>query len=93
MKFNISIVFTNQLVHHPQKLYRFYKQQRLDFLQLIPCLLGLDDTSDDFSLEPESFARFFKTFIYLKLDDFKRGGQAHSRAGPSGCRTFRLPSL
>lgn len=71
--FNILTVLTDQLAHHPQKLYRFYKQHKFDFVQLIPCLPGLDKTSDEFSLEPESFASFYKTFFRLWLEDFKRG--------------------
>lgn len=63
--FNILTVLTDQLAHHPQKLYRFYKQHKFDFVQLIPCLPGLDKTSDEFSLEPESFACFYKTFFRL----------------------------
>lgn len=71
--FNILTVLTDQLAHHPQKLYRFYKQHKFDFVQLIPCLPGLDKTSDEFSLEPESFASFYKTFFRLWLEDFKHG--------------------
>lgn len=71
--FNILTVLTDQLAHHPQKLYRFYKQHKFDFVQLIPCLPGLDEESDEHSLEPESFASFYKTFFRLWLEDFKRG--------------------
>lgn len=72
-EFNILTVLTDQLAHHPQKLYRFYKQHKFDFVQLIPCLPGLDEASDEYSLEPESFASFYKTFFRMWLEDFKRG--------------------
>lgn len=36
--FNILTVLTDQLAHHPQKLYRFYKQHKFDFVQLIHTL-------------------------------------------------------
>lgn len=71
--FNILTVLTDQLARHPQKLYRFYRQHKFDFVQLIPCLPGLDEASDEYSLEPESFANFYKTFFRLWLEDFKRG--------------------
>lgn len=71
--FNILTVLTDQLARHPQKLYRFYRQHKFDFVQLIPCLPGLDEASDEYSLEPESFASFYKTFFRLWLEDFKRG--------------------
>ena len=72
-EFNILTVLTDQLAHHPQKLYRFYKQHKFGFVQLIPCLPGLDETNDEYSLEPESFASFYKTFFRMWLEDFKRG--------------------
>ena len=71
--FNILTVLTDQLARHPQKLYRFYRQHKFDFVQLIPCLPGLDEASDEYSLEPESFVSFYKTFFRLWLEDFKRG--------------------
>ena len=71
--FNILTVLTDQLARHPQKLYRFYRHHKFDFVQLIPCLPGLDEASDEYSLEPESFASFYKTFFRLWLEDFKRG--------------------
>ena len=73
VNFNILTVLTDQLAHHPQKLYRFYRQHEFDFVQLIPCLPGLDEASDEYSLEPENFASFYKTFFRLWLEDFKRG--------------------
>lgn len=36
--FNILTVLTDQLARHPQKLYRFYKQHKFDFVQLIHTL-------------------------------------------------------
>ena len=71
---NVLTVLTAQLARHPQKLYRFYQQNHLDFIQLIPCLPGLDDPSgDEFSLTPELFASFYKVFFRLWLDEFQRG--------------------
>lgn len=70
---NVLTVLTDQLAQHPQKLYRFYKKAGFDFIQLIPCLPGLDFTSDNYSLEPESFASFYKTFFRLWLEDYRRG--------------------
>ncbi len=70
---NVLTVLTDQLAQHPQALYRFYEREGLDFVQLIPCLPGLDTTSDAYSLEPESFAAFYKTFYRLWLEDYRRG--------------------
>lgn len=72
-EFNILTVLTAQLAKHPQQLYRFYRQQKFNYVQLIPCLPGLDDAEDEFSLTPEAFASFYKVFFRLWLKDFEQG--------------------
>lgn len=71
--FNVLTVLTAQLAKHPQQLYRFYQRERLDFVQLIPCLPGLDEDADEFSLTPELFASFYRVFYRLWLEEFRRG--------------------
>lgn len=72
--FNVLSVLTAQLAKRPQKLYKFYRQHNLDYVQLIPCLPGFDDEDgDEFSLTPEAFATFYKAFFRLWTEDFRRG--------------------
>lgn len=72
--FNVLSVLTAQLAKRPQKLYKFYRQHNLDYVQLIPCLPGFDDENgDEFSLTPEAFATFYKAFFRLWTEDFRRG--------------------
>ncbi len=72
--FNILTVLTAQLARHPQKLYRFYQRNGLDYIQLIPCLPGLEeDEGSAFSLTPELFASFYRVFFRLWLEEFRRG--------------------
>lgn len=71
--FNILTVLTAQLAKHPQKLYKFYQREHLDYVQLIPCLPGLDDAEDEFSLTPELFSTFYKTFFRLWAEEFQHG--------------------
>lgn len=72
--FNVLTVLTAQLAKHPQKVYKFYRQHKLDYVQLIPCLPGFDDEEgDEFSLTPEAFASFYKAFFRLWTEDFRRG--------------------
>ena len=71
--FNILTVLTAQLAKHPQKLYRFYQREDFDYIQLIPCLPGLDDTEDEYSLTPELFASFYRAFFRLWVEEFQRG--------------------
>ena len=59
-----------KLAKHPQKLYRFYQREDFDYIQLIPCLPGLDDTEDEYSLTPELFASFYKAVFRLWVEEF-----------------------
>lgn len=70
---NVLTVLTAQLARHPQQLYRFYQKQNIDFIQLIPCLPGLEDAEDEFSLTPELFASFYRVFFRLWVEEFQRG--------------------
>ena len=84
-EYNILTVLTAQLAHHPQQLYRFYRQQDFRYVQLIPCLPGLEEDggkgeqdqgdvpADPFALTPEAFASFYKVFFRLWLADYRRG--------------------
>lgn len=63
--FNILTVLTNTLARHPQKLFSFYKNNGLKFIQFIPCIPGLEEEKNDFSLTPRSFAGFYKSFFDL----------------------------
>lgn len=72
--FNVLTVLTAPLAKHPQRLYRFYRKQNLDFVQLIPCLPGLDEgDGDEFSLTPRLFASFYQAFFKLWADDLRCG--------------------
>lgn len=71
--FNILTVLTRQLAKHPLRLYDFYVKNDFKYVQLIPCLKGLDDEEDSFSLTPELFADFYKKFYDLWLKDFRKG--------------------
>lgn len=75
VQYNILTVLTSVLARHPQKLYKFYKQNKFQFIQLIPCLPGLDKTAkeDNFALTPQLFASFYKSFYKLWEEDIKRG--------------------
>lgn len=43
VEFNVLTVLSEPLARRPQRLYRFYRQQHIDFVQLIPCLPELEE--------------------------------------------------
>lgn len=73
VKFNVLTVLSKQLAKHPQKLYAFYKKQNIEYIQLIPCIAGLDEVENPFALTPELFANFYKAFYDVWLEELKSG--------------------
>lgn len=71
--FNILTVLSAPLAKHPEKLYRFFKEQQFKYVQLIPCLPGLDELDDPFKLTPHAFAKFYKAFYKLWEIDYLKG--------------------
>ena len=71
--FNILTVLSRQLARHPQKLYEFYQREQFNYIQLIPCLAGLDEKENIFSLTPQLFSDFYKKFYDLWLNEYTKG--------------------
>lgn len=71
--FNILTVLSNQLASSPEKLYRFYQDNDFNFIQLIPCLAGLDEEHNVFALTPKNYTSFYKTFFDLWYQDYING--------------------
>ncbi len=65
VEFNILTVVTESLAKDPEKLYDFYSKNKLEYIQLIPCLPSLNDDHimDKEALTPESYADFYKSFF------------------------------
>ena len=74
--FNILTVLTNQLAKHPQKVYQFYKKEKFDYIQLIPCLDDFDKTSG-YGLKAELFADFYKKLFRLWIKDYQSNNYMH----------------
>lgn len=71
--FNILTVLSKQLAKHPKKLYDFYQKQEFAYIQLIPCLAGLDEEKNPFALTPKLFAQFYKQFYAYWLMEMEKG--------------------
>jgi hypothetical protein len=63
--FNVLTVLTSELSKHPKELYDFYKDHDLRFVQLIPCLPGLDGKENAHALKPSEFASFYQGILFL----------------------------
>ncbi len=60
--FNILTVITADLGKHPKALFDYYKSHKFEYVQLIPCLPGLNET-DDMALTPELYHSFMTGFF------------------------------
>ncbi len=62
---NVLAVLTAQMARHPQRMFSWIEREHIDYLQLIPCLPGLDEEVDTFSLTPRAFASFYQRLFDL----------------------------
>lgn len=71
--FNILTVVTKDLARHPEALLDFFVTHHFDYVQLIPCLPGLDEKENDMSLTPSLFASFYCRFFDCWEKAVKKG--------------------
>ncbi len=75
VEFNILTVVTKSLAQKPEALYKYYRQNKFDFIQLIPCLpsLNADSIMDAQALTPHLYAEFFIRFFECWKKDMMQG--------------------
>lgn len=73
VEFNVLTVLTGQLAKHPQQAFRFLMRERVDYVQYIPCLPGLGEQADEYSLTPHAFTGFYRVLLDQWLRELERG--------------------
>lgn len=71
---NVLTVLSHSLAQHPAEVYYFYREQNIDWVQLIPCLAPLQESST-FALTPHDFANFYIPFHDLWIQDQRAGNE------------------
>lgn len=73
--FNILCVITKSLAEHPKALFNYFKENKFDYVQLIPCLPSLnnDEEMNREALTPELYASFFGQFYDCWLKHLRGG--------------------
>ena len=75
--YNILSVVTDTSAERIQEIYTFFKKQKFDFLQFIPCLPPLPkkgtNISAPFPLSPEAYGEFLVKLFDLWYSDFFSG--------------------
>lgn len=59
VEYNILTVLTGDLARHPQQVWRFLLEQKIGYVQFIPCLGPLEEQSSPFALTPRRYAEFY----------------------------------
>jgi len=70
-EFNILSVVTQKAARHGEKLYRFFENQNLKYLQFIPCIDDFGSTERQ--LRPAEYGQFLKTLFDLWYRDVMEG--------------------
>lgn len=72
--YNILCVLTSPLADEGEKIFHFLKEQRIDYIQFIPCLEDLDARGESsYPLTPKGFAKFYQKMFELWLDELRTG--------------------
>jgi uncharacterized protein len=75
VEYNVLCVLTNQMAKHPQRIFKFLKNENIRYVQFIPCLDELNSvkTKSSYALQPERFASFYNMLFKLWLNEFIKG--------------------
>lgn len=73
--FNILTVVTKTLAKNPEGLFKYYIDNGIEYVQLIPCLPSLngDGAMDAEALTPELFASFYISFFDKWYESLRKG--------------------
>lgn len=73
-EYNVLCVLTNELAGEPDKVWRFIQNEKIAFIQFIPCLEGLDEKGPfPFALRPARFASFYARLYYWWIRELEQG--------------------
>jgi uncharacterized protein len=74
VEYNVLCVLTNKLAGEPDKVWNFILNEKIRYIQFIPCLEGLDEReSSPFALRPPRFANFYSRLYYQWVKALEKG--------------------
>lgn len=73
--YNVLCVVNAYVARHPTKIYNFFKKNKFNYLQFIPCINPLDEQwqVQEYSLDPTRYAYFLKNIFDLWYNDILMG--------------------
>lgn len=74
IEYNVLCVVTEQLSKEAPLVFNFMKENRIEYIQFIPCLNDLDATEkSQFALTPYGFSNFYIDLLHLWINELKKG--------------------
>lgn len=71
--FNVLSVLTSRLAENYRKVYRFFKQNNLNYLQFIPCLAPFEEEEDQYSMNNDAYENYLNGCYKIYFNDNMRG--------------------
>jgi uncharacterized protein len=72
-EYNVLCVLTNELAGEPDKVWNFILNEKIRYIQFIPCLEGLGEEDSAFALRPPRFAHFYSRLYYRWVKELEKG--------------------
>lgn len=81
VEFNILTVVNKTTAQSIRKIYNFYKKNKFEYLQFIPCMDPFMEEMgvEEYSLKPEYYGAFLCDLFDLWYEDKKKGGNLYIR--------------
>jgi uncharacterized protein len=74
VEYNILSVLTNEMAKYPEKICRFIEDEKIRYIQFIPCLEDLDSgTASKTALRPVGFANFYTALLRWWIRNLEKG--------------------
>jgi uncharacterized protein len=74
VEYNILTVLTNEMAKYPEKICRFIEDEKIRYIQFIPCLEDLDgENVSHTALRPAGFANFYTALLRWWTGNLEKG--------------------
>jgi uncharacterized protein len=73
VEYNILTVITNEMAKYPEKICRFIEDEKIRYIQFIPCLEDLDRGISKTALRPMGFVHFYTVLLRWWIRNLEKG--------------------
>lgn len=79
VEYNVLTVVHSQTARYIQRIYEFYKENKISYMQFIPCLnpIGEEGVKYPHSLTVKAYTKYLKTLFDLWYEDIKKENYVH----------------